>query len=110
MKAIENFFPAFAYPDINTRGVGRILPTPLVFISGYANMENVFYCLNVLRLVLQIVYPLIHISFFSFLLCKLFLLLTMSARNSKEPYEVSNVNALVTNLGRQQIKSLPMVI
>ena len=30
-------------------------------------------------LVLQIVYPLIHISFFSFLLCKLFLLLTMSS-------------------------------
>ena len=30
-------------------------------------------------LVLQIVYPLIHISFFSFLLCKLFLLLTISS-------------------------------
>ena len=29
-----------------TRGVGRILPTPLVFISGYANTVNVFYCLN----------------------------------------------------------------
>ena len=25
MKAIENFFPVFAKPDINTRGVGRIL-------------------------------------------------------------------------------------
>ena len=24
----------------------RILPTPFVFISGYANMENVFYCFN----------------------------------------------------------------
>ena len=54
----------FAYPDVNTWGVGRILnsytnpqlclrfaelsrilPTPLMFISGYANMENVFYCL-----------------------------------------------------------------
>ena len=23
------------------------LPTPLVFISGYASTENVFYCLNV---------------------------------------------------------------
>ena len=46
LKAIEHFFPVFAYPDINTRGVGRILPTPLVFISGYANTENVFYCLN----------------------------------------------------------------
>ena len=65
VKAIENFFPVFAYPDINTRGVGkvstvmqtlhfvsgfahlsRILPTPLVFISGYANTENILYCLN----------------------------------------------------------------
>ena len=59
----------FAYPDINTRGVGkflnsyanprlrlvfawlyRILPTPLVFISGYANADNVFYCLNIILL------------------------------------------------------------
>ena len=24
IKAIENFFPVFAKPDINTRGVGRI--------------------------------------------------------------------------------------
>ena len=24
LKAIENFFPVFAYPDINTQGVGRI--------------------------------------------------------------------------------------
>ena len=56
MKAKENFFLSFAYPDMNTRGVGRILncyanprrilQTPLVFISGYANKENVFYCLN----------------------------------------------------------------
>ena len=30
IKAIENFFPEFAQPDINTRGVGRIL-------EGYAN-------------------------------------------------------------------------
>ena len=30
IKAIENFFPVFAQPDINTRGVGRIL-------DGYAN-------------------------------------------------------------------------
>ena len=30
IKAIENFFPVFAYPDINTRGVGRIL-------DSYAN-------------------------------------------------------------------------
>jgi len=56
MKAIENSFTAFAKPDINTRGVGRILncyantqqilPTLLVFMSGYANKENVFYGLN----------------------------------------------------------------
>ena len=39
IKAIENFFPVFAQPDINTRGVGRIL-------DSYANTENVFYCLN----------------------------------------------------------------
>ena len=30
IKAIENFFPVFAQPDINTRGVGRIL-------DSYAN-------------------------------------------------------------------------
>ena len=26
--------------------MSRILPTPLVFISGYVNTENVFYCLS----------------------------------------------------------------
>ena len=30
IKAIENFFPLFAYPDISTRGVGKIL-------DSYAN-------------------------------------------------------------------------
>ena len=38
------------WPDINTRGVRRILdsyanrifPTPLLFVSGYTNTENVF--------------------------------------------------------------------
>ena len=30
IKAIENFFPLFAYPDKNTRGVGKIL-------DSYAN-------------------------------------------------------------------------
>ena len=30
IKATENFFPVFAYPDINTRGAGRIL-------DSYAN-------------------------------------------------------------------------
>ena len=58
-------FSCVCEPDINTRGVGRIrdsyanprrsrrfaelsriLPTPLVFISGYTNPENVFYCLT----------------------------------------------------------------
>ena len=55
-------FSVFAYPDINTRGVGRIrdgyanprrsrgfaylsriLPTPRVFISGYANTRKKFF-------------------------------------------------------------------
>ena len=27
--------------------MSRILPTPLMFKSGYANTENVFYCLNI---------------------------------------------------------------
>ena len=31
----------------SNRKLSRILPTPSVFISGYANTENVFYCLNV---------------------------------------------------------------
>ena len=30
--------------------LSRILPTPLVFIPGYANTENVFYCLIISRL------------------------------------------------------------
>ena len=30
--------------------LSRILPNLLVFVSGYANTENVFYCLNVERL------------------------------------------------------------
>ena len=30
--------------------MSRILPTPLMFISGYANTENVFYCLIVVDL------------------------------------------------------------
>ena len=25
------------------------LPTPIVFISGYAKTENVFYCLSIIR-------------------------------------------------------------
>ena len=34
-KAIENFFPVFLYPDINTRGVGR-------FLDSYANPSGVY--------------------------------------------------------------------
>ena len=34
-KSNRNIFPAFAYPEINTRGVG-------IIISGNANTENVF--------------------------------------------------------------------
>ena len=34
-KSNRNIFPVFAYPDINTRGVG-------IIISGNANTENVF--------------------------------------------------------------------
>ena len=58
-KSNRRLFPVFAYPDINIRGAGRILdryanprrsrilPTAFEFISGYANTENVFYCLNI---------------------------------------------------------------
>ena len=49
-------------PSLNTRAVKRILitlsriiPTPLAFISGYANTENVFYCLS-LTLSLRLIY------------------------------------------------------
>ena len=35
--------------------MSRILPTPLVFISGYVNTENVFYCLTVIQLDLTLV-------------------------------------------------------
>ena len=35
IKAIENFFPVFAYPGIHTRGVGRIL-------DSYANQKSVY--------------------------------------------------------------------
>ena len=50
IKAIQDIFPVFAYPDINSLRfalLSRSLPTPLVFILGYANTENVFYCLNI---------------------------------------------------------------
>ena len=40
IKAIENFFCVFAYPDINTRGAGRILDSyanPRRSLDSYAN-------------------------------------------------------------------------
>ena len=43
-KAIENFFPVFAYPDINTRGVGRILDSyvnPRRTVSNSPNPSRV---------------------------------------------------------------------
>ena len=60
IKAIENLFSRVCISWYkHSRGwessrqlckpstkLSRILPTPLVFILGYANTENVFYCLN----------------------------------------------------------------
>ena len=37
-KSNRKLFSCAAYPDINTRGVG-------IIITGYANTENVLYCL-----------------------------------------------------------------
>ena len=51
IKATQNFFPVFAYPDINTWGVEKILysyANPQLRL-GFANKENVFYCLIVMR-------------------------------------------------------------
>ena len=45
IKAIENFFPVFAYPDINTPGVGRILDSyanPRRTISISPNPSHVY--------------------------------------------------------------------
>ena len=39
IKAIENLFPAFAYPDINTRGVGRIRDS---YASNSPNPSRVY--------------------------------------------------------------------
>ena len=49
---LSKLFPSYIciWPDINTRGVRRILdsyadrifPTPVLFVSGYTNTENVF--------------------------------------------------------------------
>ena len=76
IKAIENFFLVFAQPDVNTRGVGRILEINMQIlefvarVSGLhrfleffkllscfyqamqrvANTENVFYCFKPQRL------------------------------------------------------------
>ena len=50
IKAIENFFPVFAYPDINTRGVGKVstVMQTLHFVSGLLNcleFSQTFSCL-----------------------------------------------------------------
>ena len=40
IKAIENFFSVFAYPDINTRGAGRIFDSyanPRPSLDSFAN-------------------------------------------------------------------------
>ena len=34
--------------------LSRILQTSLMFISGYANMKNVFYCLNITPLLREL--------------------------------------------------------
>ena len=49
-KEFWDFFFVFAWPYINTRGVGRILEaSSRVYktVSNSPNTENVFYCLNV---------------------------------------------------------------
>ena len=43
--------------------MSRILPTLLVFISGYANTENVFYCLNVDFHDFRIIFRIFRITF-----------------------------------------------
>ena len=43
IKAIENFFPMFAYPDINTRELGRILDSyanQRLLVSGLHNCRE----------------------------------------------------------------------
>ena len=42
IKAIENFFPVFAYPDINTQGVGRILDSYAKTVSNFPNPSRVY--------------------------------------------------------------------
>ena len=60
IKGIEIFFPVFAWPDINTRGVGRIFDSYVnprhITVSNSPNPSRVyirlckhgkgFYCLN----------------------------------------------------------------
>ena len=45
--------------------LSRILPTPLVFISGYANTENVFYCLKYNYYILIYLQALLHYKYYS---------------------------------------------
>ena len=42
LKSSRTRFPCLHSRDINAQGVGRILPTPRVFISGYANTGKQF--------------------------------------------------------------------
>ena len=82
----------FVGPAHNSPGYGYGLFTirTLKQTSGFTHTEIIIFggarqikCVHdndmCYGLVLQIVYPLIQISLYSFLLCKLFLLLTMSA-------------------------------
>ena len=48
IKAIENLIIKHSRGWENSQQC-QILPTPLMFISGYANTENIFYCLNIYR-------------------------------------------------------------
>ena len=42
IKAIENFFPVFAYPHINTRGVGRIRESYAITAENSPNPSSVY--------------------------------------------------------------------
>ena len=46
-RGIARILDCYANPllRLGFAQLSPILPTPLVFISGYANTENVFYCL-----------------------------------------------------------------
>ena len=48
-RGVGRILDGYANPQLRLgfAWLSRILPTPLVFISGYANTENVFYCLSI---------------------------------------------------------------